>query len=417
MILKRSSLLGLVLSTTFAAYACGSDGTTPGYGGTGSPSVPTGTGGTTGGTVGVPPAGGTTAGTTIPPATTAGGTGTSTGVAGGGTTAGTRPGGTIAGGATMGGSIAGATTAGTSPTGGAMAGVDAGAGDAGTGEGGAPPVASGGKCSGLPAITDFAAKGPFDSKMFSNTGPDGTYVLYRPDTTLGKDGLKHPIITWGNGIATSADQYQTLLGFFASHGFVIIACPSDMPERPCLNNGMDWLVKQNTAEGPMKGKLDTDKEITMGYSWGGGAEIDTANRPNVKASISFHGMPPRESDPWTKMHAPLLLFTSTGDTFVSSDGYVLPNYNNSKVSTFYAQLQENVGHVYPCDTGSLCDSVGGIAFGGPATGAIKEQAPGLAWLRYWVCGDESAKKYFFGGDCILCKAPWKSMNKPAGAFK
>jgi hypothetical protein len=286
---------------------------------------------------------------------------------------------------------------------------------AGTGGAGGGGVVTGGTCPGLPAVSDYAAKGPFDVMMKADViaGAEGC-TLYRPGASLGKDGFKHPIAVWGNGILTTPDQYQKLLGHFASHGFVVIACNSSNPEQPCLNMCMEWLIKQNDS-GDMAGKLDTSKELTIGYSWGGGASIDTNPRPNVKATISFHGMPPRQ-DPWAMMKAPLLLFTSTGDTFVSASQYVTPNYNASKVTTFYATLQEQVGHVYPCDEGSLCESVGGIAFGGPATGAIKEQAPALAWMRYWACGDENAKKYFFGADCILCKAPWMSQSKPTGAF-
>jgi hypothetical protein len=400
MTLKRSYLLGLMLSSAFA-YACDSSDD-PGYSDAGSM---IGVGGTISG------AGGTTAGAT-PGASTAG-TGASSL---GGTSAGTQPGstaGTLPG--STAGSTPGATLAGTRSD----AGVPDGAGDAGmmsTGDGGStvPPV-TGGSCPGLPAVTDYAAKGPFDVMMKANvvSGDEGC-TLYRPGASLGKDGFKHPIAVWGNGIATSPDQYQKLLGHIVSHGFVVIACNSSMPEQTCLNMCMDWLIKQNDS-GDMAGKLDTSKELTIGYSWGGGASVDTAPRPNVKATVSFHGMPPR-NDPWAKMKAPLLLFTSTGDSFVSADGYVLPNYNNSKVTTFYAQLQENVGHTYPCDEGSVCDT-GGILLGGPATGAIKEQAPAIAWMRYWACGDENAKKYFFGSDCVLCKSPWKSMNKPAGVFK
>jgi hypothetical protein len=395
MALKRAYLLGLVLSTAFT-YACESS-EDPNYADSGSTVV----GGTPSG-VGGPPA-------TVPPGTP--------GTTGGGSTV-IPPG-------TGGLPDSGVRPPTGNPSGiGSPAGTDAsvpgGAGDSGpgTGEGGSPPPTTGGMCPGLPASTDFAAKGPFsDVMMKANVGAGGEdCTLFRPGASLGKDGFKHPIAVWGNGIATTPDQYQNLLGHIASHGFVVIACNSSMPEQPCLNTCMEWLVKQN-ASGEMAGKLDISKEVTIGYSWGGGAAIDTSTRPNVKATVSFHGMPPRDTSVWGKMKAPLLLFTSTGDSFVSAEGYVTPNYNNSKVTTFYATLQEAVGHVYPCDSGSLCESVGGLAFGGPATGAIKEQAGAVAWLRYWACGDENAKKYFFGASCELCKSPFKSQSKPMGAFQ
>jgi hypothetical protein len=258
-------------------------------------------------------------------------------------------------------------------------------------------------------------------KIISDAGPNGTHYLFRPDATLGKDGFRHPIAAWGNGIGTTPDQYGKLLSHIASHGFIVIACPDTMAERPCLNDGMDWLVQQDSAEGPLKDKLDTSKEFTIGYSWGGGAAIDTANRPNVKATVSIHGMPPRgQASAWSAMQSPLLLFTSTGDTFVSAAQFVTPNYNSSVVPTFYATLQENVGHLYPLDDGSLGCTLGPIVIPqatGPCASSIEEQAPTVAWLRLWACEDANAKQYFYGPNCILCTSPWASQSKPATAFQ
>lgn len=269
-------------------------------------------------------------------------------------------------------------------------------------------TADGMTCESLPAVTDYAAKGPFaDAKMFTNVGPNNNYTLYRPATSLGKDGFKHPIASWGNGIATTPDMYQKLLTHIATHGFVIIACNDTQAERPCVSAGMDWLVMQNMS-GELAGKLDTTREVTIGYSWGGGAAIDTANRPNVKATFSLHGMPPRETNAWDAMHAPLLFTTSTGDNFVTASGYVTPNYEKSKVQTFYGTLQNaDAGHLYIADTSAgIC--IGAVLAGtfGTCGNAMAEQGPAVAWLRYWACGDQGAKHYFFGDDCVMCKSPW-----------
>ena len=296
-------------------------------------------------------------------------------------------------------------TAGTGGTGGTTGATGGTTGGTGGTPGGA--AGGGGTCPGLPAVTDYSAKGPFGDVMVQpgvSAAGGETCTLFRPGASLGKDGFKHPIAVWGNGILTTPDLYTETLSLFASHGFVVIACDSSSPERPCLNACMDWLVQQN-GTGAMAGKLDTTKEITLGYSWGGGASIDTANRPNVKATVSFHGMPPRDSaDPWSVMKSPLLLFTSTGDSFVSADGFVTPNYNSSKVPTFCATLNEDVDHLYIID---------------PPLGAsaIKERGPAVAWMRYWACGDQNAKKFFFGSDCTLCKAPFSAQKKPAASWQ
>src|SRR5947208_3029849 len=76
------------------------------------------------------------------------------------------------------------------------------------------PGAAGGGVAGstggstLPPTSDYAAMGPFsDAKMFPNVGPGNNYTLFRPDASLGKDGFKHAIATWGNGIDTTPDMY------------------------------------------------------------------------------------------------------------------------------------------------------------------------------------------------------------------
>jgi hypothetical protein len=248
--------------------------------------------------------------------------------------------------------------------------------------------------------------------MFTNTGPDGNYTVFRADASLGKGGFRHPIAAWGNGITTTPDQYAQTLSLIATHGFVIVACNDTQVERPCMSAGLDWLIGQD-ASGPMMGKLDITREATIGYSWGGGGAIDTADRANVKATVSLHGMPPRVSDAFAEMHAPLLLFTSTGDTFVTADEYVTPNYQASLVQTFYATLADiTAGHLYVPDQGAAVCL--GTALGlGSCESAALERAPTIAWLRLWTCGDEQAKKFFYGDDCILCQNPWTMPQRKA----
>jgi hypothetical protein len=282
------------------------------------------------------------------------------------------------------------------------------AGSAGSASGAAP------SCASLPAVTDYSAVGPFaDAKMFASVGPNSNYTLFRPDTSLGQNGFKHPIVAWGNGISTTPDMYQKTLPLIASHGFVIIGCNDTQVEEPCLAAGLDWLVAQNTASGPMQGKLDTSREAAVGYSWGGGAAVDTSVRPNIKATVSLHGMPPRQTGTWSGIHAPLLLFTSTGDNFVTASGYVTPNYMSSTVQTFYATLSDSTaGHLYVVDQGaSICvGSLLGTQFGNCGND-VTEHAPTIAWLRLWVCDDANAKKFFYGDSCTLCQSPWTNPQR------
>ena len=167
-------------------------------------------------------------------------------------------------------------------------------------------------------------------------------------------------------------------------------------EEPAVSAGLDWLAQQNDVPGDLQGKLDTSREATVGYSWGGGASIDAAFRPNVKCTVSIHGMPPRNGTAFDRMHAPLLLTTSTGDTFVSAAQFVTPNYNKSTVQTFYATLDMPVSHIW------VVDLLGGM---------MEERAPVIAWLRLWLYEEEDPKKFFYGDSCLLCSSPWIYQRK------
>lgn len=262
----------------------------------------------------------------------------------------------------------------------------------------------------LPPVSDSSRAGAFaDAKMFTNVGPEGNYTIFRPDSSLGKDGFKHPLIGWANGIGTTPELYQETLTLIASHGFVIVGSNDTQAEGPAISAGLDWLVEQNAVDGPFKDKLDVTREGLIGYSWGGGAVIDASRRPNVKGTVCMHGMPPREADGFDTMHAPLLLFTSTGDTFVTAEGYVTPNYNASKVQTFYATLDDpTAGHMYGLDAHGLdgCSEIGEALGFGDCRGAEAERGPVIAWLHLWLNDDQNARKFFYGDDCTLCTKPW-----------
>jgi hypothetical protein len=269
----------------------------------------------------------------------------------------------------------------------------------GSSPGGAPPGTGGAQvsvpngCAGetLPPVTgDYAANGPMPSMVVNNTGPDGMYTIYRP-ATLGANGFKHPVATWGNGITTTPAYYPGLLGAVASHGFVVIASNSTSVTAQMMTDGLDWMIMQG---GEYAGKLNTTCLVTIGYSLGGGASVTAGAHANVVATASMHGVTGASN----ALHAPLLLLTSETDTFVVPATFVTPTFQLSAVQTFYGTLSKaadtgNAGHLIPVDIL-------------PSAANMDERAAVIAWLRLWVYSDQGAKKYFYGDDCILCKDPW-----------
>jgi hypothetical protein len=221
----------------------------------------------------------------------------------------------------------------------------------------------------------------------NGTGPGGQYTMIRP-TILGANGIRHPPATWGNGITTTPAFYPGLLNAIASQGFIVIASNSPNVTDALMTTGLDWLIAQNGTAGELQGMLATTCAVSIGYSLGGGAAVTAGRHPSVVTTVSFHGLQGTAE----MLHGPLLLITSTGDTFVSAAEYVTPTYNRSTVQTFYATLTGG-SHLTPIGD------------------AAEERAPAIAWLRLWVYNDQAARRYFDGADCILCKAPWTNPQR------
>jgi hypothetical protein len=225
-----------------------------------------------------------------------------------------------------------------------------------------------------------------------NTGSDGNYTIYRPET-LGEKGFKHPVAMWGNGIYTDPLAYPGLLGAVASHGIVVVASNSTFTNAQLMTAGLDWLVAQNDVAGDYQGKLNPTCLISIGYSLGGGGAVNAGSHADVVTTISFHGLPGAAD----QLTGPLLLFTAMTDTVVAPS-LVDQNYAKSNVPTFYATLSTagdvtQQGHLLVLNDGGV------------------ERAPAMAWLRYWIYGDEGGKSYFFGDNCILCTDPWQNPQR------
>ena len=292
------------------------------------------------------------------------------------------------------GSTSGGTSSGSS--GSSSGGGTSSSGSSGGADGGSSGTSGGGNgikgCGEtLPPISDYTQSGPYTATTINNTGPDGGYTVVQP-TTLGANGFKHPIASWGNGITTTPSYYPTLLNRIASNGLVVVASNSSTVTEADMAGGLQWMVQQNTASGQYQGKLDTSCLVSIGYSLGGAGAVEQGADPSVNANIvttiAFH---PAGGTP-QGLKAPLILFTSVDDTVCVPATFVTPVFNGSPVQTFYETLQDagdpsNLGHIIvvsPTDP---------------------EYAPALAWLRLWVYGDTGGMSYFWGSNAKSCQLP------------
>jgi hypothetical protein len=245
-----------------------------------------------------------------------------------------------------------------------------------------------------PAVADYGAAGPFAITRETNTGPGAAYDIFRP-TTLGANGLHHPIVSWANGTLFSLDDYAKLLTHWASHGFVVIAGHTNTTAGGGTHKmGIDWLVSENARGGsPYFGVLDTKHVGASGHSQGGGATIAAgANKPGpVGLTTTLPLMPilSYETDKTIvgKQTAPMFNINATMDTRDPTGAVadaIFTGANTELVQAAFIGIHEDAM--------------------GPAM-----LAPTLAWFRFRLMGDTAARAPFYpSGTCGLCQdKAWK----------
>lgn len=242
----------------------------------------------------------------------------------------------------------------------------------------------------FPAVTDPVAKGPYTAKTVERAGPNNNYTIYQP-TELGKDGVKHPVLTWGNGGSTMPSWYP-MLPHLATHGFVVVAAntvPSIGAEEPLGKDmlaGLDWLLAENQRAGSdYAGKLDAARVAPFGYSMGGLATFTIVSDPRwittVHISGGNMGEGVRRVD---KMHAPAMFLCGENDIAgpqCDTDFKALTTQ-----SVFYATMlgEDHLGIL----AGEWVDRIKGTV---------------TAWMRWKLMDDATFGPKFAGADCGLCK--------------
>ena len=235
-----------------------------------------------------------------------------------------------------------------------------------------------------PSVTDFAAPGPFDIHRETNVGPDAAYDIVRP-AQLGEEGRKHPIISWNNGTLYQIDRYQDLLDHWASHGFVVIGGHTNRTAGGAVHKAaIDWLVAENARAGSAYfGVLDLTKIGASGHSQGGGATITAgANVPGPSEIVTTMPLMPISSyqRPHIEQHAASMLIVSATDDARSN---TVADQVFADITTEFVDAQFVGVHEDAMNPGI--------------------QGATVAWFRYQLMGDETAKAQFYPpANCGLC---------------
>jgi hypothetical protein len=232
-------------------------------------------------------------------------------------------------------------------------------------------------------------------KTVNNTGPGGGYTLYHPEE-LAPGGVLNPIVSWGNGGATTPVNYP-MLPHLASHGFVVIASNNSLVSGEDTRNGIDWIVEQNgDSSSALYQKLDIDNIAGVGYSLGGLATYEIADDPRVVTVVIISGAnvdEARRTANMPKLHTPTAYFCTDDD---ASEGNCSADYEVVDVPAFFGVMNGSE-HVDVADVVILGVSITGV----PEIIDRMEWAT-TAWLRWQQMKDQSLKPTFVGSDCGLC---------------
>jgi hypothetical protein len=213
------------------------------------------------------------------------------------------------------------------------------------------------------------------------------YTIFRPACM--KEGETYPVITWANGTCGETQGYAPLLSTVASHGFVIFASNSTWTGTPPTDKvqlrALDYAKYLNEdSSSVLYHKLNLDKIGAMGHSQGAGATATASSDPRIKALMFFSG--------GTSNNEPFVYISADRDVGGSTTPASLAQATNAATQPgawiYYHQVLETGG----TSTGHL---------------VLMEQPERvvdmtIAWWKYRLNGDPTAKNMFLGDSCGLC---------------
>jgi hypothetical protein len=283
----------------------------------------------------------------------------------------------------------------------------------------------------IPAAAAGPGSGAFPAMSEVDPGLP-THTIFRPANLDALGGVRLPVLAWANGgCANSPRGFEPFLAEIASHGFLVIAIGTVQPQQgqtsyKQLTQAIDWAAAQNAQQGgKYTGKLDLSKVAVAGQSCGGLQAIEASFDPRVTTTLVCNsgiinaqsgapaGAPGRGAPGGGAPGgggAPLMPVATTKDMLQrlrtpmfymigGSSDIAYPNATDdfSRIEKApVVMLNHDVGH------GGTYRQANGGEFGKAA----------VAWLKWQLKGDQTAKKMFIGSDCGFCSnSVWKIQLK------
>jgi hypothetical protein len=210
-------------------------------------------------------------------------------------------------------------------------------------------------------------------------------VLVHP-TALGARGVRHPIVTWGNGSFAVPSQYTGLLEHLASWGFVVVASTSSRTAKGVeMLAGARYLVAENDRRASdFYRTLRTRRVGAVGHSQGAGGAVNATNRSRglVRTTVPV-ALPderlvsPGDEYDVARLRRPVLFLGGGLDLVISPPTTIRGFYDRADGPAAMAVL-----------TGAGHNTIQGT--GGELTPYL------TAWLRYQLASDRFAAGAYVG---------------------
>lgn len=234
----------------------------------------------------------------------------------------------------------------------------------------------------FPQVGDNTAAGPYATVTIAE-GPECT--IFRP-AVLGENGLRHPVVIWGNGTGATPASYQVILNHFASHGFVVAAAnTANAGSGQEMLNCLAYLENEaNKPASPYRGTLNLKRIAAAGHSQGAVGTIIAAQDARIAVAVPWEpGQPTVTTGPASRQSGPMLLLSGGNDLVNPPQLDQLPVFNAVNTPVFWGTV------------------VGGAHVPTPSPFRYFT----TQWLRLYLMNDQTKAAVFHGAGCTLCADP------------